>query len=152
MSALIVSVFNHSAARFFRGGNDGQIVEVASMVCPEARLPGRDLYSDAPSRTHDSFGTRHAYEANSTPREKLSREFARGIAAWLEDVRVHHGFTRLVLVAPPDMLGELRKALSDECRKLVIEEYHKNLVQLDADAINAALPHSIEVLEKMLPG
>ena len=148
MVTLIVAVFNHSAARFFRGGNDGEIVEVASMVCPEARLPGRKLYSDAPSRTQDSSGARHAYEPDTTLKEKFSREFARKIADWLEAARVHHTFTRLALVASPDMLGAVRKTLSTECRKMVIEEYPKNLAQLDVETINAALPTPIQVLAK----
>lgn len=146
MSTLIVAVFNHNIARFLRAENDGGVIEVATMICPEARLPEHELHSDRPSRTHDSFGARHAHELHMTAREKFSKDFARKIADWLDVARVDHLYTRLVLVAPPDMLGVVRHSLSRQCCKMLVEECTKNVAHMDVARIVEALPHTLKAM------
>jgi protein required for attachment to host cells len=146
--STIVAVFSHNAARFFSGAKDGRFTEMATLVSPESKVPEHELYSDAPSRTQDSFGTRHAYEPRTTIHEKLTREFAHEIGAWLDSARTQKKFTQLVLVAPPDMLGAVRKCLSDACSKAVVDEVSKNVVHLDLHKLMDALPQSVKDLAK----
>lgn len=140
MRPILIAVFNHNRARFMHRNSQGQTTEVAELTCPEAMLPGHELYSDAPSKTQDSFGNRHAYEPRSTAREKLRREFSRKIAGWLDTELNHFADTGLVLVAPADMLGAVRNSLGHEAGKRVLETYAKNLVKLDVAGVIAALP------------
>lgn len=146
MSTIIVAAFNRSTARFLRGENDGEMAEVATLICSEARLPEHELKGDAPSRAQDSFGTRHAYEPHTTKREKYTKQFAHEIAEWLDKARADHTYTRLVLVAPPDMLGAVRRSLSPQCRQMVVEECRKNLAHTNSAEIIAALSHTVQCL------
>ncbi len=155
MSQILLAVFNHSEARFIHGLGGGTISEEPALIFPASRARAQDMESDKPSRVQDSFGARHAYSPHSTAHEKQSREFARTIAQSLESARLDHAFTHLVLVAPPDMTGAVKKALTKECKKLVVAEHHKNLAALKIDDVFAALPESIKILGKRrlgLPG
>jgi protein required for attachment to host cells len=49
-------------------------------------------------------------------------------------------FEQLVLVAPPDFLGLLRKAISHPTAKLVSREIGKNLTQRKPEQIRSLLP------------
>ena len=48
-------------------------------------------------------------------------------------------FDRLVVVAPPHVLGDLRKALHKKSDALLAGELHKDLTHLDGDALAAHL-------------
>jgi protein required for attachment to host cells len=47
---------------------------------------------------------------------------------------------QLVLVAPPDFLGHLKKQLGTQCAKLLTRQISKNLTQLDVAEIRSHLP------------
>lgn len=94
-------------------------------------LPGREIMSDRPGRTFDSFGQgRHAKEPPSDPREVEKRRFAHELAAMLDDALKRGKFDRLVLVAPPKALGQLRAELSKPVRARVSAELGKDLTHL----------------------
>ena len=48
----------------------------------------------------------------------------------LDQRRTEHAYDRLVLVAPPTALGDLREALSDPVRSLVRAELDKDLTKI----------------------
>jgi protein required for attachment to host cells len=94
-------------------------------------LADRDIVSDRPGRTFDSGGEgRHAKEPPSDPRELEKRNFARGLARRLDEAAHRGDFDRLVLVAPPKVLGNLRALLSAKARAKVTQEIHKDLTQI----------------------
>ncbi len=141
---IMLAVFNHHAARFLLGSNVKNLSEVASLVCPESKLPGRELSRDAPSRDQERNSPRHAYEPHTTVREKYTQEFGREVANYLDDERKKNNYRFLVLVAPPDMLGAMRKSLNKECGQMVVDSYQKNMASMEVEDIIAALPKNIQ--------
>jgi protein required for attachment to host cells len=94
-------------------------------------LASRDIVSDRPGRTFDSGGEgRHAKEPPSDPRELEKRNFARGLTQRLDEAAHRGDFDRLVLVAPPRVLGNLRALLSAKARTKVTQEIRKDLTQI----------------------
>jgi len=89
--------------------------------------PSREIGSDSPGRSFASVGTdRHAMEPPTDPHRHEQREFAREIAALLQTHRHKSAFDRLIIAAAPQMLGDLRAALSPPLRDLVHEEINKD--------------------------
>lgn len=110
-------------------------------VCEEeeaqAMLPAREIEADRPGRTFDSGGRgdaaaygRHAYEPPTDPRRKQQTDFLKAVAELLEDAANKGSFDRLVLVAPPKALGDLRASLSKNVTRMVAEEIAKDLVNV----------------------
>lgn len=97
----------------------------------EAEIPaGRDILADRPGRSFDSVGAgRHAMETPSDPRRLLKRQFADMLAQKLADALRQGRFDRLVVVAPPSALGDLREALPENVKKSILSEINKDLVR-----------------------
>lgn len=90
----------------------------------------RDILSDRPGATTDRMGyAKHATEPPDQVREQ-KRRFAREIARALDDARKQNAFERLYLVAPPQILGELRSELTPELSKMVAGELNKDLTKI----------------------
>ena len=103
--------------------------EVARITDPTAHLHARDLMSDRPGRSYESFGgARHALERENDPRQREAVRFARRIARRLDEARRKDEFARLVVVAGPPFLGLLRHAMSKPTKACVAHEIHKDLV------------------------
>jgi protein required for attachment to host cells len=103
----------------------------------KAMLPAREIEADRPGRTFDSGGRgdaaaqgRHAYEPPTDPRRKQQADFIKGVAELLEDAALKGSFNRLVLIAPPKALGDLRASLAKTVSRMVSEEIPKDLVDV----------------------
>lgn len=108
--------------------------------------PNRELQDDKPSRVYESHGeTRHGVEPKTDPHRELKRDFARIIAEALEDSLHLKHFDRLVVVAPPVTLGDLRTALSEAVKASVIAEVAMDLTKIP----NSEVPRHIEDLIRL---
>jgi len=115
----------------FNDGPGRGIKPVLDQEFQGRNLASRDIVSDKPGRTFNSAGEgRHAMERPSDPRELEKRNFARGLAQRLDEAAHRGDFDRLVLVAPPKVLGHLRALLSAKTRAKVTQEIHKDLTQI----------------------
>lgn len=118
----------------------GRFEPIKGLSNAEGQLKGRDLTTDRPGRSFDSMGTgRHAMSSPEAPRNHAADGFAREICQFLESSRTRGQYDRLIVVAPPDFLGRLRKAITPAANHLVVESLAKNLVGQDGDAIRARL-------------
>jgi len=89
-----------------------------------------DIMSDRTGRTHSSVGPgRSAIEAHSDPHRELKKKFAHQLADALADGLQRKAYDRLVIVAAPSALGDLRAALSDQVRAKVTGELAKDLTK-----------------------
>ena len=81
------------------------------LLHPESRAHQRELTTDRPGRAFDSKGPgRHAVSGGSvSPKEHEASKLCSELADEIETARVQGRFDRLVLVATPSFLGELRK-------------------------------------------
>ena len=136
-----VVVADNSRARIFTAETPSSaLVEVDSIVHPEARMHDRDITSDLPGRGSGSGGARHSYEGETDAKDYENVGFARRIAGFLDDARKSAKFKQLIIVAAPSLLGNLRSGLNDQTRKLVSLELDKNLSQLTPVEIRKHMP------------
>ena len=120
------------------------LTPVPAFAMNQSLPPSRELGDERPTRTHDSMGeSRHGVEAHSDARRELKRKFATLVAEKLEAALAVHAFDRLVLVAPPAMLGDLRHVLKKSLAERVVAEVDKDLVKV-ADHDIAAHLASVE--------
>jgi protein required for attachment to host cells len=102
---------------------------------PANRVQG----SDAPGRVQSSAGTgAHAYEETDWHRLEKDR-FADHMAGLLYEAAHRGAFERLVIVAPPAVLGALRASMHEEVSGKVVGEIHKTLTN-----------HTLSDIEKIL--
>ena len=103
----------------------------------------RELGTDRPGRVQESANAAHHAIA---PRVDLSRQekrqFARALAEFLEKGAQRDAFDRLVLVAPPRALGDLRAALGRHARERLAGELTNDLTELSPSDIESRLIHA----------
>ena len=105
-----------------------------------------NLVSDRLGRSFESQGrARHAIVGRSDPHRRLKRDFAKQIAHMLAKELTAKRYERLVVVAPPATLADLRNAYSKTMREKVIEELAHDLVKLPAARLSRRLA-------QLLPG
>ena len=100
--------------------------------------PNRDQATDRPGRAAVSTGAQRAAMDEPNYHRIEKHRFAREIARTLY-LAAHRGlFDKLVIAAPPETLGDLRKDLHKEVTDRLIAETPKNLTNIP--------PHEIERL------
>jgi protein required for attachment to host cells len=136
---------NGARARIYAAeSSTAPLVEVSSLVHPEVRVKERDLTSDRPGRTFDSFGTgRHAKSSEVGPKQTEEIRFAHEVADKLEQGRVGHAFDRLVVIAGPTFLGHLRDSMSAPLASAVSLEIDKDYTSLRPEELRARLPERL---------
>lgn len=136
-----VVVANGSVARILAGSrpNDLEVLEIIEH--PDARLMSRDLVSDKPGRSYDSFGAgRHAVEPPKTPKEVESERFALKLSQHLAKAHAKGAFEALYLIAAPHFLGLLRAALNPQTLKSVAQSMSKDVTFKTPSELEAYLP------------
>ena len=71
--------------------------------------------------------------------EKDREKFARTVADYIEQGRLHQRYQRLRFAVEPKFLGMLHAHLSEETRRLTFEEINEDLSALNAREIEAHL-------------
>jgi protein required for attachment to host cells len=93
--------------------------------------PTREIGTDKPGRAFESAdGSRHAMEPRVDWHRFEKSQFAKRMADILEKAATRQAFDRLVLVAPPQTLGDLRAALGRQARDRLSAELNKDLTQV----------------------
>jgi protein required for attachment to host cells len=111
-----IAVMDGSVARFFilRRGEEGQVFEeVASPLAARRKQP-RDKTENAGVNAH---------------------QFSREVAGALDDAFAKKKFERLVLVAPPRILSDVRDQMTTRVRETLAHQVPKNLAGLGVDAL-----------------
>jgi protein required for attachment to host cells len=99
-----------------------------------------EMLADKPGRTFDSVGAgRHAKESPTDPHRHRKREFAGKIVDELRRAMLAERFDRLVLVAPPAFLGDLRQELTKELKAKVADEITLDLTNTPEQQLKAYL-------------
>lgn len=118
-------------ARFVARDDNGAFRTVQSFVATELHERSRDLGLDRPARVKESASpARHAIEPRRDLKEAAKEDFIRIVA---EEIEAGHGrgqFDKLVLVAPPGVLTELKNALSKPIAKIVASDLQKDLTKV----------------------
>ncbi|MAS11716.1 MAG: Host attachment protein [Nitratireductor sp.] len=105
----------------------------------EENPPSREQGTDKPGRFNDGHGV-HRSAVDETDWHRIEKErFAADVAERLYKLAHKGKFSKLVLVAPPLVLGELRKEMHKEVEDKVIGEVAKTLTN-----------HTVGDIEKVL--
>lgn len=87
-------------------------------------------FEDRPGRGSGGAGGRHGYETGATADDMGRARFARHVSEALDQEWRALSPDRLILVAPPKMLGVLRGALGPEPRAALLADLAKDLVKV----------------------
>ncbi len=125
-----VVVADRSRARIFQtdGGAD-RLQEVEDLLNPQGRLDDADLRSDAKGRYYGK-GERqqgHTAEPNVSKEEHDEELFSREVSQLLDRGCDTQRYDSLVMVAPPEFLGLLRRQLSKRVEQRVRQQLDKGL-------------------------
>jgi len=100
--------------------------------------PSHELGRAPPGRVYESVGhARHAVEPRQDPHRALETLFAGQLATMLAKYAATNAFDRLVIVAPPAMLGDLRKLMHSEVRAKIVGEIDMDLSKVPNGEISA---------------
>ena len=137
-----VLVADGEKALILRNEGDGAYPNLQVTRLIEQDNPAtRDQGTDRPGRFSDG-PSMHRSAVQETDWHRLAEErFARDLADRLYKAAHAGRFDRLILVAPPRTLGELRDALHKEVRARVIAEIDKDLTN-----------HPVHEIEKIVAG
>ena len=127
-------------ARFVERDETGAYRTVLSFVAADMHKRSRDLGLDRPARVKESANAaRHAVEPRRDLHEAAKEDFIALVAEDIEDGRDQ--FDRLVLIAPPRVLTELKQKLSKPIAKIVVSDLQKDLTKVpDHDLAKHILP------------
>jgi protein required for attachment to host cells/ribosome-associated translation inhibitor RaiA len=137
-----IAVLDGTQARFFalRKNGDGQVFEeVAEAQSADLPRHSRDERSDRPSGAFAVGMARGAVEPRHDYIKLAKHNFAREAAGTLDAALADRRYDKLILVAPPRSLGELRELLSERVLACLVHEVPKNLTKLGADALRKKL-------------
>lgn len=118
----------------------GRFLQVDDMTLSIDLPKSGDLLADRPGRTFDSVGAgRHAKENTADPHRELKRTFAGTVVHQLRRAMLARRFDRLILVAPPSFLGDLREELPKDLRNKVAGEVNSDLTNMPEQELHAHL-------------
>lgn len=122
-----ICVVDAGHLRILRSSGPGTPVERVTEES-HARDRAKD-FADRPGRSFESAdGSRHGLESES-PARRDKRDVAAELGKRLSAHAERNDFDRLILVAPPKFMGDLRPHLSDAASSRVIAELDKDLTR-----------------------
>jgi protein required for attachment to host cells len=127
-----ILVADGARARLYANHGVGKGLQPVSGATHKADLHhhDRDILTDKPGRASSSIGNgRAALEPQTDWHRFEKHKFAREMAKVLDAAAANKAFDRLILIAPPATLGDLRTELGDQTRKLVSAELAKDLTR-----------------------
>jgi protein required for attachment to host cells len=91
---------------------------------------GRSFDSSGRGQPSDVGGQRHGMEPRTDPQRYAEYAFARDLSVHLEKAANEHRFDRLILVAAPKALGDLRRLLPKSVHDKIVAEIDKDLTNV----------------------
>jgi protein required for attachment to host cells len=101
--------------------------------------PSREQGSDAPGRAFSSVGEIHSAVENTDWHELEKERFAVSVAERINKAALANQFEQIVIVAPPKILGDLRREYMKATEAKVVAEVAKDLTN-----------HTIADIERLL--
>lgn len=124
---ILVVVANSSFAEIYTIELGREMVKKHHLDFPAGREKDGQILSDRPGRSFSKFGgERHALSSEVDIHTHEQQVFAHQIVDLIKKAQVEHLFERLVLIAPPEFLGELRRCLPESAKKLIYKEFSKD--------------------------
>lgn len=125
----LVLLANDREARFLENDGVGKGLRQVRHL-DRATVSGEDIaYAGQPGRSQAAPGAaRHGMEPSTSEEEQNRARFAADLAEMVGQEMTKAGHDRLILCAPPKMLGELRTALPKEVMDKLQADLDKDLI------------------------
>jgi len=140
-----ICVGNGAGFRVFSSpGLGGDLEQIATWASPDARKLTRELGAERPGRSQAAPGqARHGYANKEDWHQQAEKETAKKMSDYLN--RKHHAnkFDRVVVIAPPKTLGQVRPALKFRDQPGVVREYPKDLANLSIHELKSYLEKNL---------
>lgn len=133
-----VVIADGDKARIFQHDGPGKGLHIRDdLNQDQPHLRARDIMADKPGRVMSArgMGSRAAVDYKTDPVTDRERHFLEHLAGVLDDQRTAKAYDRLILVAPPNALGELRPALTEAVRATIETEMAKDLTKTPTQEI-----------------
>jgi len=135
-----VMVGDGEKALFFRNHGDAtypnlQVVDILEQENPRTSEQG----TDRPGRAFASVGTQRSAMQETNWHKLEKHRFAKEIADVLYAAAHRGQYSKLVIAAPPMIMGDLRKAFHKEVSDKVVAEVSKDLTNMPAHEIEKIL-------------
>jgi protein required for attachment to host cells len=150
MSIRIVVADERQANFFDAVSPSSPLAERGSLMNGTAGKKDRDLETDRPGRrfggttgtTHGSGpgGSHHHGVGESSTEQHNIALFTKEVARRIDADRAKNNFDKLVLIAPPKIMGLLRQSLPTQSQSLVVGEITKDFLHQGEEAILKAIP------------
>lgn len=128
---IVVADAGRARIYTYEGAGRLQPVSDGSFENPHAHEPTRALGTDKPGRNFESAGgARHAQEPRVDWHRQAETDFAKKLAGHLEQSAAAKRFDRVVVSAPPSMLGDLRTMFGPQTKQRLTGELHKDLTKI----------------------
>lgn len=133
-----IVVADSAFAKIFKteGGHTGLSL-VHSIDNPEGRKQNRELDADRPETRAPATVNYQGAGADTDSHGHDVELFAKEVCQLLQKHHHEGKFASLNIAAGPQLLGMLRKNLSDDCQKVLSKTVSKNLVRADEKDILA---------------
>jgi protein required for attachment to host cells len=127
-------------AVFFRNEGDAvyphlQVVDVMEQDNPRTSEQG----TDRPGRTYSSVSTHRSAMQETNWHKPEKHRFAKEITDVLYAAAHRGQYSKLVIAAPPMIMGDLRKAMHKEVTDKIVAEVAKDLTNMPAPEIERVL-------------
>ncbi len=130
MSITWILVSNASKGRLFRNTGPNKGLELLrEFAHPQSREKNANLVSDRPGHNPGAGNGHGSFVSSTQPREHEADVFALELARELDAGRVNNLYSRLVLVASPAFMGQIKQHLSGTVQKLVSGSLEKDYTQ-----------------------
>ena len=86
-------------------------------------------------RSFSGGGTRHIIEPHTSDLDIERHQFMHDVALYLHGSLEKLEYDKLMLIAPPKILGMIRKELSDDVQKTIILEINKDFLPLSEEQV-----------------
>jgi protein required for attachment to host cells len=109
---------------------------------PESRAKNSELATDKQGRSQQSAGAGHrpAMQERTDPKDVEAERFCRELTQVLERGQDARSFDSLVIAAPPEFLGMLRKSLSQPVARCLLETVEKDYTLMQQKDLPGLLP------------
>jgi protein required for attachment to host cells len=141
MTKSWVAVLSQSQMKLF-GRVDGEdsLEFIKSLENELARLKSKDVSRHEPGKgirgsAHRGDGQYSMTSSSETPHEITSDAFALQIANFLDDERKQGHVSDVTITAEPKFMGRVKKAMTDETKKIVLKWIGKDLEKATTDII-----------------
>jgi protein required for attachment to host cells len=143
----LIAVADGTQARFYLHERPGEALKAAPYPAMGIENPKTsEQGTDRPGRSFNRVGPgRAAMENPADWHQQAEDRFARDVAERIEGILGEEPAWRLILVAAPETLGELRQALSPQTRQRVLGELAKDFANEPEKRLNQALEELLPV-------